>query len=71
MAALYEELARCIRIFGSFAGGKKTANGKKTFRRRQIETVEQIPDLETTRKAAGLLVPRFEREERQNQSMFR
>jgi hypothetical protein len=34
-----------------------TADGKKIYRRRQIGTVEQIPDLETARKAANLLVP--------------
>lgn len=40
-----------------FRWREKTADGKKIYRRRQIGTIDQIPDLETARKAAGLLVP--------------
>ena len=40
-----------------FRWREKTADGKKIYRRRQIGTVDQIPDLETARKAAILLVP--------------
>ena len=40
-----------------FRWRENTADGKKIYRRRQIGTVEQIPDLETARKAANLLVP--------------
>jgi hypothetical protein len=40
-----------------FRWREKTADGKNIYRRRQIGTVEQIPDLETARKAADLLVP--------------
>ena len=55
MGALYEELARCIRIFGSFAGGKRPPMERKSIGGRQIGTVDQISDLESARKAA--LVP--------------
>lgn len=34
-----------------------TADGNRVYRRREIGTVEQIPDLEAARKAARLLVP--------------
>ena len=40
-----------------FRWWEKTSDGKKTYRRRQIGTVDQIPDLDTARKAACLLVP--------------
>ena len=40
-----------------FRWREETADGKKVYRRRQIGTVDQIPDLETARKAACLLVP--------------
>ena len=40
-----------------FRWREKTVDGKNVYRRRQIGTVEQIPDLETARKAANLLVP--------------
>ena len=40
-----------------FRWREKTTNGKTIYRRRQIGTVDQIPDLETARKAACLLVP--------------
>jgi integrase len=40
-----------------FRWWEKTSDGKKIYRRRQIGTVDQIPDLETARKAACLLVP--------------
>jgi hypothetical protein len=40
-----------------FRWWEKTADGKKIYRRRQIGTVDEIPDLETARKAARLLVP--------------
>jgi integrase len=40
-----------------FRWREKTADGKKVYRRRQIGTVDQIPNLETARKAALLLVP--------------
>src|ERR1700689_2165419 len=39
-----------------FRWWEKTSDGKKIYRRRQIGTVDQIPDLETARKAACLLV---------------
>jgi integrase len=35
---------------------EKTSDGKRIYQRRQIGTVDQIPDLETARKAARLLV---------------
>ena len=40
-----------------FRWWEKTSDGKKIYRRRQIGTVDQIPDLETARKTARLLVP--------------
>ena len=40
-----------------FRWREKTADGKKIYRRRQIGTIDQIPDIETARKAASLLVP--------------
>ena len=40
-----------------FRWREKTAEGKKIYRRRQIGTIDQIPDVETARKAARLLVP--------------
>jgi integrase len=40
-----------------FRWWEKTSEGKKIDRRRQIGTVDQIPDIETARKAASLLVP--------------
>src|SRR5438309_11694292 len=40
-----------------FRWWEKTSDGKKIYRRRQIGTVDQIPDLDTARKAACLLVP--------------
>jgi integrase len=40
-----------------FRWREKTADGKKIYRRRQLGTVDQIPDIETARKAARLLVP--------------
>jgi hypothetical protein len=35
---------------------EKTSEGKKIYRQMQIGTVDQIPDIETARKAASLLV---------------
>ena len=40
-----------------FRWWEKTSDGNKVYRRREIGTVEQIPDLETARRAARLLVP--------------
>jgi integrase len=40
-----------------FRWREKNAEGKNVYRRRVIGTVEQIPDIETARKAARLLVP--------------
>ena len=40
-----------------FRWWEKTSDGKRIYRRRQIGTVDQIPDLEAARKAARLLVP--------------
>ena len=40
-----------------FRWREKTADGRKIYRRRQIGTIDQIPDIETARKAASLLVP--------------
>lgn len=40
-----------------FRWREKTADGKKIYRRRQIGTIDQIPDIEAARKIAGLLVP--------------
>jgi hypothetical protein len=40
-----------------FRWREKTTDGKTIYRRRQIGTVDQIPDMDTARKAAGLLVP--------------
>ncbi len=40
-----------------FRWWESTADGKRIYRRREIGTVEQIPDLEAARKAASLLVP--------------
>ena len=40
-----------------FRWREKTADGKKIYRRRQVGTVDEIPDLETAWKAARLLVP--------------
>ena len=55
----YGEIARSIcRIFsGSLAGRRKNIRRKEIYRRRQIGTVDQIPDLETARETARLLVP--------------
>ena len=40
-----------------FRWWEKASDGKRIYRRRQIGTVDQIPDIETARKAASLLVP--------------
>ena len=40
-----------------FRWWEKTSDGKRIYRRRQIGTVDEIPDLEAARKAARLLVP--------------
>jgi hypothetical protein len=40
-----------------FRWREKTADGKNIDRRRQIGTIDQIPDIEAARKAANLLVP--------------
>jgi integrase len=40
-----------------FRWWEKTSEGKRIYRRREIGTVDQIPDLEAARKAACLLVP--------------
>ena len=40
-----------------FRWREKTADGKKIYRRRQIGTIDQIPDIEAARKVASLLVP--------------
>ena len=40
-----------------FRWWEKTSEGKRIYRRREIGTVDQIPDLETARKTARLLVP--------------
>jgi hypothetical protein len=40
-----------------FRWWEKTSDGKKIDRRRQIGTLDQIPDIETAPKAASLLVP--------------
>lgn len=40
-----------------FRWREKTADGRRIYRRKQIGTVDDIPDLETARRAAGLLVP--------------
>ena len=40
-----------------FRWREETADGKKIYRRRQIGTIDQIPDVETARKVARLLVP--------------
>jgi integrase len=40
-----------------FRWREKTSDGKRIYRRKQIGTVDQIPDLETARKAERLLVP--------------
>lgn len=40
-----------------FRWREETSNGKRVYRRKEIGTVDQIPDLETARKAACLLVP--------------
>jgi len=40
-----------------FRWWEKTSDGNKVYRRREIGTVEQIPDLEAARRAARLLVP--------------
>jgi integrase len=40
-----------------FRWWETTSDGKRIYRRRQIGTVDQIPDLESARKAARLLVP--------------
>ena len=40
-----------------FRWWEKTSDGKRIYRRRQIGTVNKIPDLDTARKAACLLVP--------------
>jgi hypothetical protein len=40
-----------------FRWWESTSAGKRIYRRKEIGTVDQIPDLETARKAACLLVP--------------
>jgi hypothetical protein len=40
-----------------FRWWEKTFEGKRIYRRRQIGTVDEIPDMETARRAASLLVP--------------
>ncbi len=40
-----------------FRWRETTADGKRIYRRRQIGTIDQIPDIETARKMATLLVP--------------
>jgi len=40
-----------------FRWWENTPGGKRVYRRKEIGTVDQIPDLETARKAANLLVP--------------
>ena len=40
-----------------FRWREKTTDGKTIYRRRQIGTIGQIPDMETARRAAVLLVP--------------
>ena len=40
-----------------FRWWEKTSEGKRIYRRREIGTVDQIPDLEAARKAACLVVP--------------
>jgi hypothetical protein len=40
-----------------FRWWEKTSDGKKIYRRKEIGTVDQIPDLDTARKAGCLLVP--------------
>ena len=40
-----------------FCWWEKASDGKRTYRRRQIGTVDQIPDIETARKEASLFVP--------------
>jgi hypothetical protein len=40
-----------------FRWWEKTSSGKRVYRRREIGTVEQIPDLEAARRVASLLVP--------------
>jgi len=40
-----------------FRWWETTSDGHKVYRRREIGTVEQIPDLEAARKAVSLLVP--------------
>jgi hypothetical protein len=40
-----------------FRWWEKTSEGQRIYRRREIGTVDQIPDLEAARKAACLLVP--------------
>ena len=40
-----------------FRWREKTTEGKKIYRRTQIGTIDQIPDIETARKIASLLVP--------------
>ena len=53
-----------------FRWREETSDGKKIYRRRQIGTVDQIPDLETARKAAGLLVSDLNATSGQIESMF-
>ncbi len=43
--------------FRQFCWWEKTSDGTRIYRRREIGTVDRIPDLETARKAASLLVP--------------
>src|SRR6516225_3508468 len=40
-----------------FRWWEKTSDGRNVYRRRQIGTIDQIPDLETARRAAHILVP--------------
>jgi hypothetical protein len=42
-----------------FRWWEKTSEGKRIYRRREIGTVDQIPDLEAARKAVCLLVPKL------------
>jgi hypothetical protein len=40
-----------------FRWWESAPGGKRVYRRKEIGTVNQIPDLEAARKAANLLVP--------------
>jgi len=56
MGASYDEIGTGIRIFGNFAGGKTHPTERQSIDGGKSERY-QIPDLETARKAACLLVP--------------